>query len=331
MNDQTPITMILLVSTIALVFLSLVVILIKRWREARSSGSFSRAQLQLLVIVLICIVGAISYRLLVLGRLEQTSALFIGLPSLLSLIAVLSPRAESLIGMISKGITIALLMSGILLGEGFICILMSAPLFYSVGILLGFFIERYRKKSGRINSLILLPFLFMSMEGLSPMLSFNRAETVVVEKQVDSSPKEIFLRLAKTPKFSKPLPVYLKFGFPLPVKTEGQGLEVGDYRKIHFAGGEGQPGLLEMRVTTAAKQRVVFEAVSDSSHIAHWLDWKRSIVEVEPLNEGQSLVRWTIEYDRQLDPAWYFGPWQRYGVGLAAEFLIDNLTTAQFR
>ena len=38
-----------------------------------------------------------------------------------------------------------------------------------------------------------------------------------------------------------------------------------------------------------------------------------------------SRVSWSLRYRRELDPAWYFGPWERYGVGLAAGYLIDNL------
>jgi hypothetical protein len=36
-----------------------------------------------------------------------------------------------------------------------------------------------------------------------------------------------------------------------------------------------------------------------------------------------------LHYRRNLDPAWYFGPWERYGVGLAGKYLIDNLATPE--
>ena len=34
-------------------------------------------------------------------------------------------------------------------------------------------------------------------------------------------------------------------------------------------------------------------------------------------------VTWTLAYERALDPAWYFGPWERYATRLAAGYLID--------
>ncbi len=325
MEEKDLLAIIVFVSILIVVHWSLGVVLLKRWKQATKAGLLSSAQQRLSIIILIMFVCSVAYRLLVWGGLEQSVALFLGIPTLLSLIVVLSPKSENVTGMILRGITIALLMSGILLGEGFICILMSAPLFYLVGIIVGFFTDRSRTKGQNMNSVVILPLLFMSLEGVSPMLSFDRAETVVVEKVVVASREEIFIKLAQTPDFSKSLPSYLQLGFPRPVSTEGSGLQLGDFRQIRFAGGEGKPGDLKLRVSGICKDRVVFDAVSDTSHIAHWLNWKRSVVEVKELGNGKSLIRWTIDYDRQLDPAWYFAPWERYAVGLAAEYLIDNL------
>jgi hypothetical protein len=38
-------------------------------------------------------------------------------------------------------------------------------------------------------------------------------------------------------------------------------------------------------------------------------------------------VTWTLRYRRGLDPAWYFGPWERYAVRLAAAYLIESVAT----
>jgi len=38
-------------------------------------------------------------------------------------------------------------------------------------------------------------------------------------------------------------------------------------------------------------------------------------------------VTWTLDYERGLDPAWYFGPWERYATRLAAGYLIDAVAT----
>ena len=38
-------------------------------------------------------------------------------------------------------------------------------------------------------------------------------------------------------------------------------------------------------------------------------------------------MRWTLRYKRLLDPAWYFGPWERYAVKLTADYLIQTVAT----
>ena len=42
---------------------------------------------------------------------------------------------------------------------------------------------------------------------------------------------------------------------------------------------------------------------------------------------GDTKVTWTLHYRRSLDPAWYFGPWERYAARLAAGYLIDSVAT----
>jgi hypothetical protein len=76
------------------------------------------------------------YRLIVLGRLEQTAVLFVGIPTVLAILLAVVPKAKTVKGGITKGLTLFLLLSGPLLGEGFICILMASPIFYLVGLLL---------------------------------------------------------------------------------------------------------------------------------------------------------------------------------------------------
>ena len=76
-----------------------------------------------------------------------------------------------------------------------------------------------------------------------------------------------------------------------------------------------------------------FRVLSDTSHISHWLTWQEAEVSWSPHAVGsdgaspQTDVRWTLRYERRLDPAWYFAPWERYAVSCAADHLIDTLAT----
>ena len=285
-----------------------------------------QARWTLAVVILAVATATALYRLLVQGKLEQTASLFIGIPTLLALLVLFAARPVRLTGTILKAITLGLLMAGMFLGEGVICLLMSAPLFYAIGVLVGSGIEAARRRGRETiaSCLLVLVLVPMSFEGVTPGLSFPREERVTVEREVAASPAEVARALAATPHFTGPLPVFLRGGFPRPVAASGVGLSPGSLRTVHFAGGEGRPGDLVLTVAEAAPGRIRFHTLSDRSKVAHWLAWEDAVVEWSPAGPGRTRVRWTQAFRRDLDPAWYFRPWERYAVRLAAGYLIES-------
>jgi hypothetical protein len=131
-------------------------------------------------------------------------------------------------------------------------------------------------------------------------------------------------QLAQSPRTNTPLPFALRVGFPQPIKAWGDGLAIGSLRTIHFTGAEGDPpGDLVMRVTERRDGYARFETISDGSKLTQWIRWNGSEVEWRSLDPNHTQVTWRIHFDRQLDPAWYFTPWERAVVGEAAKYLID--------
>jgi len=301
--------------------------------DGEKQKSPTKSQWILAASILAITAAVLLYRILVSRHLEQTAALFIGIPSTLAIILAVVPRPRSTIGVICNAMAIALLISGILLGEGFICILMASPIFFAVGILIGIIINvaraDYKKPSGtNVTCLVLLgAFAGMSFEGTSARLSFPKEEQVVVTKRLAANPAAVEDMLAARPVFDRALPPYLRLKFPRPVEAHGSGLNPGDRRTIHFAGGEGKPGDLEMQVTERSAGHVRFHAISDRSKVAHWMTWEDSDVSWREIAPGQIEVEWRIRFRRELSPAWYFGPWERYAVRLAAGYLIDTAAT----
>lgn len=299
----------------------------------------TRNRLTLMGFITVLAVGSFLYKLIVLGRLDQTAILFIGLPAILAILASFIPKQKTFTGTILKGLTLSLLMaatfSAAFLGEGVICIFMAAPLFYVVGIVIGVILDiinrnpedRPNRNKGPLTAIIFIPFLIMSLEGVTSNFSFSRDETITVEKIVLGNSQAVEKALAHIPQFTTKLPFYLTLQFPRPEVAHGSGLAIGDKRTILFAGGEGKPGLLILTVASAKPGHVVFKAISDKSEIGHWLTWQESLVEWQEIDSQHTKVTWTIKYKRGLDPSWYFGPWERYAVGLSAEYLIDNLAT----
>lgn len=282
-------------------------------------------------VILLSAIGVVFYKSLVLGRLEQTAALFIGLPTILAIALVSFVKPKSSFGYTMVSITMVILFSAIFLGEGVICILIAAPLAYFIGAILSLATDAMRRRrenrpdNGRSEVLILLPFIVMSLEGLSPRLSFPRENTVQVESLLNGSPESIRQQLAAPMQFNQSLPPFFLLGFPLPTGAVGEGLQAGARRTVHFAGGEGHPGDLTWEITAVGDNWMECTILSDTSHIAHWLAWQKARVEWSAVDGQHTKVRSTVHYRRDLDPAWYFGPLQHYGVGLAVDFLNRGL------
>jgi len=279
---------------------------------------------------LVCLVMALAsilYRLLVVGHLEQSALMFIGLPTALAMLLGVLPAAKTATGMIMKGTTLFLLLLGILYIEGFICILMAAPFFYAIGAVVGLIIDvtkSRREWNNRFRVVVLPALALMSMEGVTDFLSFSRQEIVTVSHETTLTPAEARAILASGPEFDPDgLPGFLKLGFPQPKKITGDGLETGDKWKISFAGGEGKPGDLLAEVVESNENHILVSRISDTSHIAHWLDWQDADWKLEPTTNGTRIVL-TMRYLRLLDPAWYFKPIERYGVKTAGEYFLTS-------
>ncbi len=289
-------------------------------------------QWKLIFLILAVATGSVMYRLIVWKTMEQTSVLFVGIPTVLAIVLAVTPKAKTAMGGIMRGITLALLLSGVLLGEGFICIVMAAPLFYAVGAVVGVLVGPGRKGlDSTTRSFVLLLLLPMSLEGVTPALSFNRDETVQASQVVTATTEEVQRALSGVPRTDVRFPFYLRMGFPRPAEATGSGLEVGALRTIHFAGGEGRPGDLVLRVEDSQPGYVRYVALSDHSKVAHWLAWRTSEISWTPVDAQHTRVTWTLRFERKLDPAWYFGPWERYAARLAAQSLIQANATPRLR
>lgn len=298
-------------------------------RDSDSDGVYSdraerTARLTVVAMVVTLVVVSVAYRVLVVKHLEHTSLVFIGLPALAA-ITLLHTRPQTAIGTINKVIAILLCLSGILFGEGLICILMAAPIFFLVGTVIGLIINRTTDGKWRgVVSLVIVP---LSLEGVIPSFAFDREERVTVIRTVQATPDDVRFALASTPRFDRDLPQFFRLGFPTPMHTSGDGLRIGDERRVMFAHGQHHSGALVMRVSRADSASVAFTLASDSSYITHWLSWEEANVRWAPVDGARTRVTWTLRYRRRLDPAWYFAPLERYGARLAAGYLIETLAT----
>jgi len=278
-------------------------------------------------------VGSILYRGLVLEDLTHSAAMFLGVPAVLAILLAFTPKAKSLTGGIVKGITLFLLVVAPLLGEGYLCILIASPIFYLVGIIIGLIADAARKRDRQNATLSCLAVLFLPMclEGVVPQFTGNRDQTVESTGIVNAPAAAVEAALAQSPRLAEPLPTWLNIGFPRPLAAYGSGSAIGATRTLHFAGAEGDPpGDIVSRVAERRPRFIRMETVSDSTKLTQWLRWQSSEVEWRAIDARHTAVTWRVHFTRQLDPAWYFIPWERLTVRQAAQYMIEaNATPRQ--
>jgi hypothetical protein len=302
---------------------------------------FSRAQKQLVGFVLVLAVVNVAYRLVYATGLARTSALYVGIPTLLAIGLALLPRSRSATAMLLKGGTLAVLLAGVVLPEGLICLLFVVPLVALVAVIVGGLVDlarRHRRKQGPTLMVVSLPLLVMSLEGVVGT-PFDTHEAVSATAVVDADAAEVVAALAATPTFDADIPPFLSMGFNRPVSATGAGLVPGDARMIEFTGGShddhplrlfdltGERSVdhhshMRLTVVESTPGRAVFRVDEDTTMLSRWAVLQRAVVTWAPVG-GSTRVTWRLEFERLIHPAAYFGPLMRFGMGQVADYLLD--------
>ncbi|MGV8871367.1 MAG: hypothetical protein ACOH2Q_02485 [Rhodococcus sp. (in: high G+C Gram-positive bacteria)] len=278
---------------------------------------------------------------------DQTAAFYIGIPAVLAVVVVLSAPWGSVVGTTVKVVTVCLLLSMIVLGEGFICVIFAAPLFYAVAIIIAAVVDHPRRRRGdgttlRISVLPVLV-LVMASEGVLPATTFPVDSTVSATRVFDASAAEVAQAIASPMRFHDVEPAgILSWGFPEPTHDDVlgvsvEGASVGDRRVIEFSGAHHRPALLSthhwgeesteltLEVVEQNASSVRLQVVSDTTPLATWLTWKTIDIGWAEQGSGRTAVTWTLDFDRELAPAWYFGPIENFVAERAAGYLLDSL------
>ncbi len=294
---------------------------------------FSISQWRLFTVVLVIGFSFVLFHVLQGRKLADTAALYIGLPLFFALAISLSPKAKTTIGATMKGLTIALLLSAPILLEGFICILFAAPILYTIAALVGWMADRVKKSYTNRNKVqfsAVVTLLFLaSLEGTPyEIYSFSNNYQVSYTEIVDKNAESIKNNISNPAFSSAERPLFLRL-FPFPVNVSGQGLHIGAEHKVDFVYKKWivtneHKGSTTFRVAEVSDNSVSFDIPHDSSYLSHYMTWKSSTVTLLSLSENKTQIEWTLEFTRDLDPAWYFGPLQTYAAWSAAKVLVKN-------
>lgn len=179
----------------------------------------------LYVIVGVLVIASVAFRMLNNYKLEQTTLLFVGIPTLITLLLIrYSKTPKSMYGVVFKTITLFLLMSAILFGEGLVCVIFMAPIFYGTAAIIVWIISSFKNRS-KLNMFAIIPlFLFYSQfhkVNSEPEIQIIKASVILNGNQKIENLKQL-------PNFIEGLPSFFKIGFPKPISIEGNGLNIGD-------------------------------------------------------------------------------------------------------
>ncbi|MFC4060389.1 hypothetical protein ACFOWE_18960 [Planomonospora corallina] len=281
----------------------------------------SRARRTLAGLLLALFAAFLLYRTLHAGHLEQTALFYVGVPAVIAITVVLRARPRSATGTVMAAITAGLALAGPLLGEGIVCLVMAAPLFYLVGLVIGLVADSLRDRG---THALTTPLVLLALAaGGAELTAPPRDTEVTATRQVAGA--DVERALAGVPEFGPVGSTFLRLGFPRPVRSAGEGLEVGDTREITFTprrslgiGAVPEARAMTLKVTGRGPGRVAFAVVRDTT-LARWMDLR----EAEFAWSGDRLTV-TLRYRRTFDPGWYFGPLQRYAAGEAAGYLAET-------
>ncbi len=275
-------------------------------------------RLMMLVLIVALAVGRAGYSIVYLTGYEQTALLFIGIPFVIAWLITLAPPATSAKGIAFKTTFLILSLAGILLPEGLVCLVMSAPIMF-IAVYLGAKLG-YQQSSTKSRFLAAIPLMVL----LTDAAVITRQQTVVVERVVPLSTVTITDHLADPWTWEQPLPAFTRLGFPVPVDSAGHGLNIGDTRTITFEQ-EGRLVTMQWQVTAVDDTHVRFTNIADETAIANWLEWATADIEWRPTATGETAVTWSVSYERQLDPALYFAPLQRVIMVQTLDYLLDAI------
>jgi len=289
-----------------------------------------------MVILLTVAVASTLIHFLLRSNIPGSALLYVGIPFLISLVLIKftnkveSPTWKQKFSNHIRDAFIVMMASSVILFEGFVCILMFMPIYFSI-VLLVFIVSAINHKYKRNVNMHILPVLVvaMSLEGTHPNLSFNRYNEVSSTKIVNASVVEIKSNLIKPVNLEDDRSWFLDL-FPMPYQLDNKDLNANSIHTIRYRYHRWfvtniHEGETLLKIAEVGDNFIRTEFVKDTSYISHYMKLHGTEIKLNPIDANNTEVTLTIKYDRLLDPVWYFGPLQKYAIEKTASYMISKM------
>ena len=212
--------------------------------------------------------------------------------------------------------------------EGWVCVLMSAPLIafgLAIGALIGVLVRRHvidKSSTPRVLNLLvllILPVFLMGANRLEePSRRTARAETFTSVLVVDASPEEVWKQIKTMDRVNAHKGFLMRIGLPVPVSCKVDKEAVGGKRTCYF-----ESGYIEERITEwNPPHSMKLDITSWDVPGRPWLDFKDASYEIHQEN-GQTVMTRTSTIVSRLLPAWYWRRFEKIGVETEHEYLFE--------
>jgi hypothetical protein len=284
--------------------------------------------------MVVAAVFAVVYRSLEAGRLMQTYAAFIGLPLLIGVLTTYLVRPQHGLGKTLKVTTVLLCVLSTLLGEGMICILMAAPIFYAVaavgyGIVTALDkVVRPRKPGGLVALAFIVSVPFAAAKVTSSPQGIRNPRTMTVQNEVfiNAPPAKVWNTLLHGQLVSSEFPLFLRLGFPLPTKLDrGPG---GVTRLTFDPGSEPWPGtnvMVSREERDESRHRLTFVIQEDGTKLSRWLTFRKSSFVILPAGARGCRLRQTTTFQQRMQPGLYWNPLQSFAMTQMHAYALTHI------
>lgn len=296
----------------------------------------------IVAVILLAFLFALAIRVLTSFDLNQSAFQYVGLPFFIGLILTWinlffneddwKKRYKNM----SVQSLLVFIGASIILFEGFICILFFLPIYFGVigiAFVTELLIRKYRDNNRNKTFVYLLPvIIFLSaFEGTTPELSFNREMSVSESKVIHASIEEIKHKLTQPMQLQQERSWFLSI-FPMPHQVFSETLQEGDVHQVNvdyhrWFVTNTHSGQIRLKLTQVKENYIQTQFVEDTSYFANYMNIKGTEIIFKPIDANTTEVTLNIHFERLLDPVWYFGPLQSYGVSQGAKFLIEHVIT----
>jgi hypothetical protein len=212
-----------------------------------------------------------------------------------------------------------------------VCALLAFPLLFvgiTLGVALGFIFHSLRAKlTGKagptFTSLVLLsmPLLILTGHRIElSTLTHPRQEVVTSTIRLSADPTHVWndLRSFDSLQGKKPLLMYI--GLPIPISCDMQGTGLGAKRTCYF-----DHGSIEETVIDWQPPHVMRLAIDRTNMPGrHWLGFEYAEYTLQQDGDGTILTRNTTIISN-LYPAWYWRPFERWGVSSEHNYIFSDL------